>query len=69
MTPVTIHTHARACLRIVWRYPYILGFSLAELYRSNSQLRMFSSELDLILHPQKFSTMNNLQYTVCDVIS
>ena len=40
MTPVTIHMHARACLRVMWQCPYILGFSLAgamKLYRSNSQ--------------------------------
>ena len=27
--PVTIHTCAHACLRVVWRCPYILGFSSA----------------------------------------
>ena len=66
MTPVTIYTHVHACLTVVLRCPYILGLGWAGTCetRSNSQLQMFSSELDLILHPQKFSTMNNLQYTV-----
>ena len=35
-----------------------------EIYRSNCQLGIFSSKLDLILYPRKFSIMNNLQYTV-----
>ena len=65
MTPVTIYTYACACLTVVLRCPYILGLGWASTRetRSNSQPQMFSSELDLILHPQK-STMNNLPYTV-----
>ena len=30
MMPVTIHTRTHACLRVVWRCPYILGYSSAE---------------------------------------
>ena len=35
---------------------------------SNSEPRMFSSELDFLLHPRKFFTMNNLQYTVSNPV-
>ena len=64
--PVTIHTCARACLTVVWRCPYILGFSSADTTRLDLtvKLRMFAKELDLILYPRKFYTMNNLQHTV-----
>ena len=64
MTPVTIHTRAHACLRVVYRCPYILGFSLAgtiRLYRSSGQPWMFSSKLDLILHSQIFPP-----WTICN---
>ena len=66
MTPVTIYMHAHACLTVVLQCPYILGLGWAGVRetRSNSQPRMFYSELDLILHLRKFSTMNNLQHTV-----
>ena len=76
ITPVTIDTRARACLTVVWWCPYILGFSLANTTilddenRSNSQLQSaivfqrIGFDQDLILYLRKFSTMNNLQYTV-----
>ena len=43
MTPVTIRTHACACLTVVWRCPYILRFSLASATR-----------LDLIVNRECF---------------
>ena len=66
ITPVAIHTRARACLTVVWQCLYILGFSSADTTRLDLTVkpRMFSSELDLILYPRKFSTMNNLHYSV-----
>ena len=64
--PVTIHTCPCACLTVVWRCLSILGFSSAGATRLDLTIdcQKFSSKLDMILHPQKFSTMNNLQYTV-----
>ena len=67
ITPVTIHACAHACLTVVWQCPYILGFSSADTTRLDLTVKplMFSSKLNLILYPRKFSAMNNLQYTVC----
>ena len=67
MLPATIHTLTHACLTVVWQCPYILGLGWARHPRLDltaSQPWTFSNKLDLILHPWRFFTMNNLHCTV-----